>query len=42
MIDNVEVLWPRRVVSRVKGAGSSGGDEIDVVFRALAVLFPAA
>lgn len=40
MIDNVEVLWPRKAVSRVTSAGSFGGDEIDAVFRALAVRFP--
>jgi len=42
VIDSVEVLWPRRVVSRVTSAGSFGGDEIEAVFRALAMAFPPA
>ena len=42
MFDNVEVLWPRKAVSRVTSAGSFGGDEIEAVFRALAVGFPPA
>lgn len=42
MIDGVEVLWPRKVVSRVTSAGAFGGEEIEAVFRALALRFPAA
>jgi len=42
VIDNVEVLWPRKAVSRVTSQGSFGSDEIEAVFRALAVAFPPA
>jgi len=42
VIDNVEVLWPRKAVSRVTSPGSFGGDEIEAIFRALAVGFPQA
>lgn len=42
VIDDVEVLWPRKAVSRVTSPGSFGGDEIEAVFRALAVRFPPA
>ena len=42
MIDDVEVLWPRKAVSRVTSAGSFGRDEIEAVYRALAVRFPPA
>lgn len=41
-IDNVEVLWPRKAVARVTSPGSFSGDEIESVFRALAVRFPPA
>ena len=42
VIDGVEVLWPRKAVSRVTSAGSFGRDEIEAVYRALAVRFPPA
>jgi len=42
MIDNVEVLWPRKAVSRVTSQGSFGSDEIEAAFRALAASFPPA
>lgn len=41
-IDNVEVLWPAKAVKRVTSPGSLGGDEIETVFRSLAVQFPPA
>ena len=42
MIDDVEVLWPAKAVKRVTSPGSFGSDEIEAVFRALAVRFPLA
>ena len=41
-IDNVEVLWPAKAVKPVTSPGSFGGDEIEAVFRALALRFPPA
>ena len=42
MIDDVDVLWPSKAVSRVTSPGEFGGDEIEAVFRALALRFPPA
>jgi len=41
-IDDVEVLWPAKAVKRVTSAGSFEGDELESIFRALAVRFPPA
>ncbi|MFC5500681.1 nuclease-related domain-containing protein [Lysinimonas soli] len=42
VIGGVEVLWPRKAVARVMSPGSLGGDEVEAVFRSLAVAFPPA
>lgn len=38
-INDVEVLWPRKAVSRVTSSGALGPDEIEQVHRALAMSF---
>lgn len=41
-IADVEVLWPAKAVSRVSSPGALGTDQIDSVYRALAMSFPPA
>ncbi len=42
VMDNVEVLWPAKAFKRVTSPGSLGSDELEAIFRALAVRFPPA
>ncbi len=42
VIDDVDVLWPRKAVARVSSPGSFGPDDVEAIFRALALRFPPA